>query len=568
MKLSYRACAGAVLALGASAAFAGVACEPVAAGEVFISNITSPGKISPTDGTCWVNNLKLPTHDGLKLVANVFLPKITSPNQKFPTIIMVNSWVCPDWEYIGQAQRLARDGYIVLEYASRGWWGSEGEVRVAAPEDIQDVTSIFDWMSANLPMDTNNVGISGISYGAGISLLGAAREPRIKTVAAFSGWSNLEDELYPQDTPNKSNVNLLVGVAPLGGRLSAEVSTLSSELLNPDTSEQRANEIRAWARLRSPLQELSKYNQRKVPVFLSKNYSDEMFTPNSSMVLFTQLQGPKKLLLNRGWHATAEALGALTGIGNHPYDQAHRWFDYWLKGIDNGIMNEPQIDMAVGNSFARETLAGWPDASVKSQTLYIAPRGEQRLDLGCFCIKGNTGSLSTTRDTSSATDTISSKNDTVATTGVPVVSDVLAGITGLNPVAYVPFVTRGNGVVYNGPKLSSALKIRGIPKVKLNLKPSGSQAQVVAYLYDVDALGMGTLITHGARSLHWATPGETVEFQIDMHFMSYNVAKGHHLALVLDTKDPHYSAASNSVFSDSFLFNYNLVSTLTVPYIN
>ena len=89
-------------------------------------------------------------------------------------------------------------------------------------------------------------------------------------VAAFSGWSNLEDELYPQDTPNKSNVNLLVGVAPLGGRLSDEVTNLSNELLNPDTSQQRAEEIKAWARVRSPLQEVAKFNQRNTPVFLSK----------------------------------------------------------------------------------------------------------------------------------------------------------------------------------------------------------------------------------------------------------------------------------------------------------
>ncbi|WP_374594171.1 CocE/NonD family hydrolase [Aquabacterium sp.] len=568
MKWIQRATAGAALAMLAGASFAGVSCQPVAAGEVFVSPITNPGKISPTDGTCWVNNLKISMADGVKLTANVFLPKITSPDQKFPTIIMTNSWVCPDWEYIGQAQRLARDGYIVLEYASRGWWGSEGQIRVAAPEDIQDVSTLFDWMAANVPMDTANVATSGISYGAGISLLAAERDPRIKTVAAFSGWANLEDELYPQDTPNKSNVNLLVGVAPLGGRLSDEVTNLSNELLNPDTSQQRAEDIKAWARVRSPLQEVGKFNQRNTPVFLSKNYSDEMFTPNSSLQLFMAVQGPKKLVLNRGWHATAEALGALAGVNNYPYDQAHRWFDYWLKGKDNGIMSEPQVDMAVENTFTRETLPTWPAAAVRSQTLYVAPRGDVRFDLGCFCLKGSTGALQTSRDTSSYTDSISSHTDTVATTGVPVVSDVLAGVLGLDPMAFVPFVNRANGVVYNGAALSSTFKLRGMVKLQLNLKPSGSQAQVLAYLYDVDALGMGTLITHGARSLHWATPGQTVSLPVDLHFASYNVPKGHHLALVLDTQDPHYGAASNSDFTDQFMFSYSQVSTLTVPYIN
>ena len=26
-------------------------------------------------------------------------------------------------------------------------------------------------------------------------------------------------------------------------------------------------------------------------------------------------------------------------------DTLHRWFDYWLQGVPNGIMNEPQVDI-------------------------------------------------------------------------------------------------------------------------------------------------------------------------------------------------------------------------------
>ena len=43
---------GAALAFATGAAFAGVSCQPVAQGEVFVSPITNPGKISPSDGTC------------------------------------------------------------------------------------------------------------------------------------------------------------------------------------------------------------------------------------------------------------------------------------------------------------------------------------------------------------------------------------------------------------------------------------------------------------------------------------------------------------------------------------
>jgi len=558
---------GAGLSLCAVSASAAITCEPLAAGETYKGYLASPGKINPDNGTCWVNKLSITTHDGVKLTANVFLPKISSPDQKVPTIIMVNSWVCPDWEYIGQAYRLAKDGYMVIEYASRGWWKSEGITSVASPDDIKDVSDIVDWLGANTPVDPDNIAISGISYGAGISLLGLAREPRIKTAAALSGWSSLEEQLYFQETTNKSNLNLLVGVAPVAGKLDPEVKVLQADLLNPDTTQQRADEIRAWARPRSPLYEIDKLNARRAPVFLSKNYSDEMFTPNSTLDLFSQLQGPKKILLNRGWHATAEALGALLGTDNYVYDQAHRWFDYWLKGKDNGIMAETQVDMEIGNGIGRERLATWPDSTVQSLKYTITPRGNVRFDLSCLCTKGINGGLQTAASTQSGTDTLSSSADTVATTGIPLVSELLSGIE-IFPMTAPALVNRTNGVVYNGPKLGSTLKLRGIPKVQLNMRPAQSQAQVLAYLYDVDEFGIGKLITHSARSVHWATPGKTISFPLDFHMMSYNVAKGHHLSLIIDTKDLHYAPANKTDFKFDLVFGATTPASLTIPYIN
>lgn len=567
MKPLCRMLAGLGLSMFSAATFAAVQCQPTAAGEVYVSFLTSPGKISPYDGTCWVDGIKITTHDGLKLTANVFLPKITSVGQKFPTIVMVNSWSMPNWEYIGQAQRLAKDGYIVFEYASRGWFNSEGMIGVASPDDIRDTSTMVDWLSSNVPMDGNNLAISGISYGAGISLLALEKEPRFKTAAALSGWSSLVEELYYQDTPDKASTNLLIGVAPLAGRPTDELKQIGKDLLNPDTTQQRAEEIKQWAAVRSPLTYVDAINQRRAPVFMSKNYQDDMFTPNSSLKLFSQLQGPKKLLLNKGWHAVPEIPGALLGADNYIYDQAHRWFDYWLKGKDNGIMNETQIDMEVENKSGRERLSAWPDPKVNQQTFYIEPRGKIRWDWNCFCAKGDVGYLQTGKSSASATDSINNSMDTVANSGIPLIGNLLEGTLGVAPIASMPFVLRDNGVVYNGKALPTELKLRGTPKVQLNVKPTGPQAQVVAYLYDVDVLGMGTLITHGVRSLHWATPGQTIAFPVELDMAAYNVPAGHHLALVVDTQDARYGKASNNWFGVDFMFSGDLVSSLTIPYI-
>jgi hypothetical protein len=58
---------------------------------------------------------------------------------------------------------------------------------------------------------------------------------------------------------------------------------------------------------------------------------------------------------------------------------------------------------------------------------------------------------------------------------------------------------------------------------------------VVAYLYDVDALGTGRLVGHAPVT--WRTDGP-----LDVRFpaTSYDVPAGHRVALVVDTVDPLY----------------------------
>ncbi len=196
---------GASVALAASFAHAGVSCRPATPAEaaVYTSPFQFPGVSSPKDGTCWVNNQTVVATDGTRLTANVFLPKITSPDQKFPTIVMISSWAAADFfEYLGQQRKLAQDGYIVLAYTARGFYLSGGQVEVAGPQDVKDVSSAVDWVSANTPADPDRLAVSGISYGAGLSLLALAQDKRLKTAAALSGWGDLADQLYPAQSPN------------------------------------------------------------------------------------------------------------------------------------------------------------------------------------------------------------------------------------------------------------------------------------------------------------------------------------------------------------------------------
>lgn len=51
-----------------------------------------------------------------------------------------------------------------------------------------------------------------------------------------------------------------------------------------------------------------------------------------------------------------------------------RWYEYWLKGIDNGVMDEPSVSVHVEGS--RETVTGaqWPPKDVEHRPLHLRPR--------------------------------------------------------------------------------------------------------------------------------------------------------------------------------------------------
>ncbi|RZJ01028.1 MAG: hydrolase, partial [Rubrivivax sp.] len=122
---------------------------------------------------------------------------------------------------------------------------------------------------------------------------------------------------------------------------------------------------------------------------------------------------------------------------------------------------------------------------------------------------------------------------------IPVLSPLVESV-GLPVTNHMATVLPAFGVRYEGPWLNQPLKLRGIPAVKLWAVPSQKRGMLVAYLYDVDIAGFGTLITHGARAVHAATPGQSQDFSFDMVATGYDVPAGHRLVLVFDTQDHLY----------------------------
>lgn len=98
----------------------------------FVSGIFNQGVFPESDAFTTDDDIVITASDGISLSANIFVP--TELNGLAPAIIFINSWAMTEYQYLEQAEDLAKEGYIVLSYASRGWGTSDGLVDRRGPK--------------------------------------------------------------------------------------------------------------------------------------------------------------------------------------------------------------------------------------------------------------------------------------------------------------------------------------------------------------------------------------------------------------------------------------------------
>jgi predicted acyl esterase len=523
-----------LLAAAVALTAAALGTGPAAAQSMFPS---TSNVISNTDVT-------LTMSDGTALTGILTEPGTPGPH---PTIVFIASWATPDFEYTAQAQQFAADGYIVLQYEARGFYASGGTIDVAGPQDVADVSTVIDWLIANTPTDPAEIGVGGISYGAGLALLAAAHDPRIKAVASLSTWTDLVYSLFPDGTRHYESTAMLQALAELTGRPSADFQQQLSDFF----ADQNVAEVEAWGAVRSPQTYVDQINANGTAVLISNNLQDSIFAPNQIAAFYNDLTTPKHLMLQPGDHATAEAAGLL-GLPSQIWTNVHSWFDHYLTGAANGInTQEPvQIEQVGGSAYT-----GYPSLAA------VAP-ASSKLTLGGRNLLGY-GSLGSSADSWSTR--INMGTDTCADGGTLFITGILTQFLDAPPTCWLPAVDQGNGAIWQSSALGSAEHIRGEPALDVTITPSASSGTLFAYLYDVNWLDDGSLISYVPYSYTGATPGAPLTISVPMQYAAYDVPAGDSLGLVIDTKDPLFLDQDQSGSTLAFSGTGSAPSTVTVP---
>jgi predicted acyl esterase len=471
----------------------------------------------------------IPASGGVRLAAEVVTPEGSGPA---PLVVMPASWGAQASEYRLVAERFAAAGFEVVSYAQRGFGGSGGTIDLAGVATQQDVGTVVDWALAHTRADARHVGALGVSYGAAVSLLAAARDARIRAVVALSGWADLAGALVPNGTPDLPALHGLFDDPLAAGKLTgAAQSSARTALQRPASASDAIGKISAS---RSATGSLAALNRNRPAIMLAGCYADSILDPAQLVSFYEELHTPKRLQLSPGDHTGPEISG-LQGRADVTFDDALAWLRHYLAGGAPTSGSPVQLQDALTGAWH-----GYP----------AWPRDTATLRLGVPGTAGNLDGASSTWQQRLVTGT-----DSSATTGPSYLASPLAYRP---PTVAASSIDPAHALVWTSASAPRAARLSGAPLLRLQVTASTACTTFFGYLYDVAPGGTATLVTYVADTVRSGAVA------VPLRPMSWTFAAGHRVLLVVDTVDPRYAAAEPSGSTITFASSAAHPATLTV----
>ncbi|MCW5853940.1 MAG: CocE/NonD family hydrolase, partial [Anaerolineae bacterium] len=273
-----------------------------------------------------------------------------------------------------------------------------------------------------------------------------------------------------------------------------------------------------------------RYDALQCSVFMIGGWRDGY--PNPPLRTFAHLTVPKKVLIGPWNHA--RPANAIPGPCIDYLPEVVRWCDTWLKGEDNGVMDEPPVcvymqgyddpraDRLTTTGYWR-TETAWPLAGAREATLYPTPDG--RLDAAEPAKTAQHGYAYC---------------PTVGTSGGLWSGGVPYGL---------PTDQRPDEVLslnYTSAPLDAPLEILGQPLAVLHVQSSAPVMAFVARLCDVAPDGTSALVCNGVLNATRRAslthpqpldPDEVYELQVELDCTAWRFEPDHRIRLSVCSAD-------------------------------
>jgi putative CocE/NonD family hydrolase len=522
-------------------------------------------------------NVPIPMRDGARLYADIYRP---SPSGRYPVLLQRT----PYDKSAGRAQfldaiRAAEQGYAVVIQDTRGRYSSDGEF---APfvSDIEDGYDTVEWCAGET-WSNGRVGMYGISYvGATQWLAAIAAPPHLCAIAPgmtaadyYNGWvyrggalnlafvagwtaqflavPHLKRLGLTPEQRRDEEAAIMRSLDHLRRTLShlplSELPLLRRENLAPYFHEWLAHPDGDDYWERSSI--AAHHSRICVPALNIGGWYDlfpagplDNFAGISKLGATDTARAGQKLIVGPWVHAFPPP--AITGQRNFGWDSVlnwgelqYRWFDHWLKDIDNGVERERAVRIFVMNRGWRVE-DEWPLARTRYTPFFLRSGGRANT------LNGD-GVLSIDPPSGEPPDTFSyDPMDPVPTVGAQGIHD------------HRRVETRADVLIYSTPPLEEEIEVTGPVKLILFAATSAPDTDFTARLIDVAPGGYAANLCEGivraryrdtARCSTLMEPGGPYRFTIDLVATSNLFQRGHRIRLEVSSSNfPRYDRNLNT----------------------
>ncbi len=125
----------------------------------------------------------------MKVVGNLFIPKVLNQNTKNPAIIVGHPMGAVKEQSANlYATKMAEQGFVTLSFDLSFWGESEGQPRNAVSPDIyaEDFSAAVDFLGTQPFVDRERIGVIGICGSGSFAISAAKIDPRLKAIATVS----------------------------------------------------------------------------------------------------------------------------------------------------------------------------------------------------------------------------------------------------------------------------------------------------------------------------------------------------------------------------------------------
>ena len=534
--------------------------------------------------------------DGTALDTDLTLPAGNTPSGGYPLLVMMHGWGASKsyWESADFCTTSSADacnynnvwfaarGYAVLTYTARGFHASQGYTHLAdmrwEAHDTQYVAGLLVDAGVAMP----NVGVTGLSYGAGQSWSLAVLADRVMNpdgtlsrwrspagtpmhVAAAVpkyGWTDLADALQPNGrssdgvlTPNgdrrapigiekKSYQDYFYQSGLQTGRYAApgqdptaDITTWYTEISAGETPTQSTYApgiIDQITRYRSAYYQDAMIasdvaNRDETPVFDAQGWTDALFPESQAASMVEKLRAA-----DPRWPVYMYA----SDIGHPP--------------ANNAKLSEWKVINRQATAFLDLHLArsGGADPSAIYQEQVVTCDSSAGPVYSSSTVSGAAPSRLTFQSSAAGHLTASAPTDAAA--GVPTDPIGVAAAHGGNGACVVVAVNppdSGSSTSWTFP-VCAAFTLLGEPALQLNAAITGSDAEINARLWDVAPDGSATLVTRNAY--RWTgSPGAT-SIAYALQGSGWTFLAGHQLRLQVTQNDAPYLRLDNYASSVTY----------------